>query len=382
MNTLTCGFIGLGLIGGSIAKAIRDTVPNAYMIAYDTNMVSLQLAQDEHVIDDILPSIDSAFGSCDYIFLCAPVANNNENILVLKEYLSPQTILTDVGSVKTGIHKQIESLGLKNSFIGGHPMTGSERFGYSNSNAALLENAYYILTPSDTVSQDMLSEYRNLVESLGAIPLILSYEEHDYVTAAISHLPHVIAASLVNLVKDADSKDGIMKMIAAGGFKDITRIASSSPDMWQQICLTNTDNISRLLKDYIKSLTDLSVCLDSREKDALYDFFDNARNYRESFINASSGPIKAEYVFTVDIMDKPGSIAAIASLLALHDVSIKNIGINHNREFAEGALRIEFYDEKTIERAIAIMTEHGYKLHTKNEFNILEDIKQEIEIES
>lgn len=365
MSTLTFGFIGLGLIGGSIAKAIRSTVPNAHIIAYDTNVASLELAQNEHVIDRMCSEINNTFSVCDYIFLCAPVAHNDENLLVLKEYLSPHTILTDAGSVKTDIHRQVETLGLKNQFIGGHPMTGSERFGYPNSNAALLENAYYILTPSDTVPEDRLTEYRNLVESLGAIPLVLNYEEHDYVTAAISHLPHVIAASLVNLVKDTDSKEGVMKMVAAGGFKDITRIASSSPTMWQQICLTNTENISKLLKIYIKSLTDLSVCLDYRAEDALYDFFNTARDYRESFIDASSGPIKAEHVFTVDIADKPGAISAIASLLALHDVSIKNIGINHNREFAEGALRIEFYDKKTIEKAIEVMTEHGYRLHTK-----------------
>ncbi len=365
MNTLTYGFIGLGLIGGSIAKAIRNKFPDSHIIAYDLNAVSLQLAVKENIVDEISPSIDDSFGSCDYIFLCAPVAHNDDNLLILTKYLSSETILTDVGSVKTGIHRQIETLGLKNQFIGGHPMTGSERFGYPNSNAALLENAYYILTPSDTVPEDKLNEYRNLVESIGAIPLILSYEEHDYVTAAISHLPHVIAASLVNLVKEADSKEGVMKMVAAGGFKDITRIASSSPSMWQQICLTNTENISKLLKLYIKSLTDISVCLDYRAENALYDFFDTARNYRESFINTSSGPIKTEHVLTVDIADKPGAIAALASLLAMHDVSIKNIGINHNRELAEGALRIEFYDQNAIEQAIDIMNHHGYKIHTK-----------------
>lgn len=244
-------------------------------------------------------------------------------------------------------------------------MTGSERFGYSNSNAALLENAYYILTPSNTVPKEKLTAYHNLVETIGAIPLVLSYEEHDYVTAAISHLPHVIAASLVNLVKNADSKEGVMKMVAAGGFKDITRIASSSPAMWQQICLTNTENISKLLKTYIKSLNDIAVCLDYRAENALYDFFDAARNYRESFVNTSSGPIKTEHALTVDIADKPGAIAAIASLLAMHDVSIKNIGINHNRELAEGALRIEFYDENAIKQAADVMTSHGYPIHTK-----------------
>ncbi len=365
MNTLTCGFIGLGLIGGSIAKAVRAAVPDARLISYDTNPASLQLAYDEHIIDEPRRSIDDAFASCDYIFLCAPVSYNEANLLALKKYLSPRTILTDVGSVKTGIHRQAEALGLNDRFIGGHPMTGSERFGYANSNASLLENAYYILTPSESVPQEMLERYRSLVRSLGAIPLVLGYEEHDYVTAAISHLPHVIAASLVNLVRSSDTEKGIMKMIAAGGFKDITRIASSSPDMWQQICLSNTDNIVSLLKDYIRSLDDVLDSLDSRSADTLYRFFDSARSYRETLADISSGPLKAEYVFTADIEDKPGAIAAIASLLAAHDVSIKNIGINHNREFAEGALRIEFYDRDSIDRAIGIMSEQGYKLHTK-----------------
>lgn len=364
MSTLTCGFIGLGLIGGSIAKAVRIAFPDAHMIAYDINESSLILARNEGVIDIICPAIDDTFGSCDYLFLCAPVSHNNDNLLVLRKYLSPETILTDVGSVKTGIHRQIEELGLQDQFIGGHPMTGSERFGYQNSKASLLENAYYILTPSDSVPQNKLTAYRELVESISAIPLVLNYAEHDYVTAAISHLPHVIASSLVNLVKNCDSEEGIMKMIAAGGFKDITRIASSSPAMWQQICLTNTENISKLLKLYIQYLTKISDRIDQQASDSLYDFFDEARIYRESFIGATSGPIQVEYVFTVDIADKPGAIAAIASLLAMHDVSIKNIGINHNRELAEGALRIEFYDQNAIEQASSVMTEHGYKIHT------------------
>ena len=365
MNTLTCGFIGLGLIGGSIARAIRSAFPDARLIAYDIQEASLLLARKDRVIDEICPSINASFSSCDYIFLCAPVSHNDENLLTLKQYLSPRTTLTDVGSVKTGIHRQVEALGLKDFFIGGHPMAGSERFGYQNSRASLLENAYYILTPSDTVSGGKLHSFRTLVESIGAIPLILSYEEHDYVTAAISHLPHVIAASLVNHVRNSDSEAGIMKMIAAGGFKDITRIASSSPDMWQQICLTNTENVSKLLKEYIRYLTEISDCIERKSADALYEFFDSARQYRESFLNVSSGPIKTEHVLTMDIADKPGSIAAIASLLAGHDVSIKNIGINHNRELAEGALRIEFHDGAAIRKAIHILTGQGYKIHTK-----------------
>lgn len=365
MTEFNCGFIGLGLIGGSLAKAIHAKLSNVHLIAYDTNTSSLELACREGVIQEACLDIGAAFEACDYIFLCAPISHNDKNLLNLKKHLSSHSILTDVGSVKTGIHEHIAAMGLDNQFIGGHPMAGSERFGYANSKASLFENAYYILTPTETVAPEKVSAFRTLIQNIGAIPLVLPYDRHDYVTAAISHLPHVIAASLVNLVKNADSEEGIMKMIAAGGFKDITRIASSSPEMWQQICLTNTKNISFLLEQYIESLTAYKQFLDQKDADKLYSFFDTARAYRESFIDASSGPIKTEYVLTVDIADKPGAIAAIASLLAMHDISIKNIGINHNRELAEGALRIEFYEDSSYSGAVEVLKGHGYPIHMK-----------------
>ena len=136
--------------------------------------------------------------------------------------------------------------------------------------------------------------------------------------------------------------------------------------MWQQICLTNRENISALLKQYIGCLTEIRAQIDAGSADALYDFFDTARSYRESFITASSGPIKTEYVLTMDIADRPGSIADIASLLAADAVSIKNIGINHNRELAEGTLRIEFYGMDAVEKAAAILTAQGYTVHTRH----------------
>lgn len=365
MKQLTCGFIGLGLIGGSIARALREKLPDTRIIAFDINEDTLKLAKEEGIVDISTTSIDSSFSKCDYLFLCAPVQKNDENLDAVKKILSPDCLLTDVGSVKTDIHKTIKAAGLEHQFIGGHPMAGSERVGFVNSKAVLLENAYYILTPTDTVSSEKLEHYRELVQILGAIPLILSYEQHDYVTAAVSHLPHVIASSLVNLVRDSDSSDGIMKMIAAGGFKDITRIASSSAVMWQQICLTNTENISKLLADYIEALIDFKKEIDTRNDDALYELFDSARIYRESFINTSSGPIKRDFAITVDIADEPGALASIATILALNNISIKNMGIVHNREFEGGVLTIEFYEEDSIEKAKNILTPKGYNVRIK-----------------
>lgn len=290
---------------------------------------------------------------------------NDENLSAVKEILSPKTLLTDVGSVKSEIHTEIKKAGLEGQFIGGHPMAGSDRIGFINSKAVLLENAYYILTPTDSVPENKVTDYKNLVQQLGAIPLILEPAQHDYVTAAVSHLPHIIAASLVNLVRDKDSADGLMKMIAAGGFKDITRIASSSAAVWQQICLTNTENISTLLSSYIASLQGIQQELNAKSGDDLYELFDSARIYRDSFINTASGPLKSSYAITIDIADEPGEIAAVATILALKNISIKNIGIVHNREYEGGVLRIEFYQEEAIERSTKILCEKGYSLHNR-----------------
>lgn len=364
-NNFTCGFVGLGLIGGSIAKAIRDFYPDSQIFAYDVNQEALEAALMDGVINMALSSIGEEFSCCDYIFLCAPVSENDNNLAKIKKFISSTCLLTDVGSVKTDIHNHIEDAGLSSQFIGGHPMAGSERTGYINSKTLLLQNAYYILTPCEGISEKTVNDFKELIASLGAIPLILSYKEHDYVTAAISHLPHVVAASLVNLIRRADSPSGIMKLIAAGGFKDITRIASSSSVMWQQICLTNGENISSLLDDYIHSLIQVKKEIDQAGAKQLYQFFDQARIYRDSFIDASSGPIKKSYSIRIEIADEPGALAAIATILALHQISIKNIGITHNREQADGVLQVEFYEESSIKKAEEILTSKGYTIYHK-----------------
>ena len=365
MTPNTYGFIGLGLIGGSIAKAVRAALPYARIVAFDANADSLALAKKEQIADDIFSESDaeafSALGNCEFIFLCAPVSANDKNLELIIPYLSEGSLLTDVGSVKNTIHSVIDAFGLSHRFIGGHPMAGSEKSGYENADKKILENAYYILTPGQGVPQERVDALKDLVSNMRAIPLVLEAARHDYITAAISHLPHIIASSLVNLVHDED-ENGLMKMIAAGGFKDITRIASSSPVMWQSICLTNTDNIIQLLNDYIRSLEAIRGRLEEHNAGLLYDFFDNAKAYRDSFNNIGSGPIKKEYVLYVDLKDKVGAIAKTATVLADAHISIKNIGIMHNREVQDGALRIEFYDEPSMNLAVSTLTEEGYKI--------------------
>ena len=367
MKPFTCSFYGLGLIGGSIARALREARPDARILACDIQESALLQAKEEGIADETFLQLDASsapsFCAGDYIFLCAPVSHNNENLRFLKQYLHPDSILTDVGSVKAPIHELVEKEGLSGCFIGGHPMAGSERVGFANSRASLLENAYYILTPSDQVPREQVREFSELIRSLGAIPLVLDYRQHDYITAAVSHLPHVIASSLVNLVRDSDNADGLMKMIAAGGFKDITRIASSSPVMWQQICLKNRSNISRILDGYIASLERAKELVDAGNETGLYSLFETSRDYRDSMPNSSAGPIKKQFAFYCDIIDEAGGIATIATILASNNINIKNIGIIHNREFEEGALKIEFYDEASSVKAASLLQKYHYIIY-------------------
>lgn len=365
MNSKKIGFIGLGLIGGSIAKAIRRYYPDYKIIAFDHNKETLALATRESVIHVACTSIDNNFRGCSYIFLCAPAGYNTSYMEDLLPFLHPDLILTDVGSVKTPIHKEAEKLGLEDYFIGGHPMAGSEKSGFSNSRPLLIENAYFILTPSPGIPKEKVDSYTAFAKSLHSIPLVLDYQTHDQVTGTISHLPHIIAASLVNFVRDADTADELMKHLAAGGFKDITRIASSSPTMWQHICTQNKDNISRLLEDYIGTLSQAKKLIEQGQAHKIYDMFDHAGSYRDSMPNSSAGLIKKSFCIYCDILDESGAIATIATILASNAISMKNVGIVHNREFEEGVLRIEFYDESSCDRAVSLLKKHRYVIYER-----------------
>lgn len=363
MSDSTFGFIGLGLIGGSIARGLRRANKDITIMAYMRTRSKLEQAKADGTIDIILDGIDETLSACDVIFLCTPVEYNAVYLEKVRPFLKPGALITDIGSTKTDIHQAVERLGYEDVFVGGHPMAGSEKTGYESSTDHLLENAYYIITPTKKSTPEQIDRIRQVALGIGALPIVLDYHEHDFSVAAISHLPHLVASSLVNLVHDNDSKDEIMKRLAAGGFKDITRIASSSPVMWEQICMTNTVNISRLLQDYIDALGIVQKELQEHDSASLYAFFDGARAYRDSFIDAGSGPIKKDYSIRLDIPDEAGSIAAVSTLLALNNISIKNIGIVHNREAQEGVLRIEFYEEDSITKAIQLLNRRGYVTH-------------------
>ena len=359
------GFIGLGLIGGSIAKKIHTLYPDVTIIATAGHQETITEAYEEHLISNQNLCEIKDFYDCDYIFLCTPVKRNIEYLRSLKGNIKEGCIITDVGSVKTDIHEEVIALDMEDCFIGGHPMTGSEKTGLKNANEYLLENAYYILTPTSKTSPERLEEFRSLVTELGAVALVLDYHLHDYATAAISHLPHIIAYSLVNLVKKSDDANETMKTIAAGGFKDLTRIASSSPVMWQNICQSNSEQIVRLIDDYEVMLEKTKHDILTSNADALLTDFQSAKDYTDSITITNKGPIKEIYELYLDLLDEAGGIATVATILASNNLSIKNIGIIHNREFEDGVLRLEMYDRKSLDSAILLLRKHHYTIYER-----------------
>lgn len=282
MTFQTIGFIGLGLIGGSIAKKIKAIRPDTKIYASAHHKETIETAYHMGLTENNEPLPLSAFSDCDCIFLCAPIEKNIAYLRELKDIIKKDCYITDVGSTKTTIHEEVNALGLAKNFIGGHPMTGSEKTGILNADEKILKNSYYIITPASETPQTDIDDYKKFVLSLGSIPLVMDYKAHDYATAAVSHVPHMIAYTLVNLVQNIDDGQNTMKTIAAGGFKDLTRIASSSPEIWQNICSANRASVLSLIDSYTVLLNTLRGYIDADDRESLLAFFQSAKDYRDS----------------------------------------------------------------------------------------------------
>ncbi len=363
MRHLELGFIGFGLIGGSIARSLKKNGMDITVKVYTRRKnPQLEKGVKEGIIDELLYEIDHHFSTCDVIFLCAPVLKNAEFFPLLKPVISPSCILTDVGSVKGSICDAAREAGLGPRFIGGHPMAGSEKTGYENSTDTLLENAYYLLTPCEDNAPEDVATLRELAGHTGANCVIISAAEHDRITAAISHVPHIIAVSLVNMVRQNDNDEENMKAFAAGGFRDITRIASSSPAMWQDICIANEKSINHFLSCFEGQLRQFRQMISEGNITGISEEFQAAGDYRNSIPAKKSGVIARSYEIFINIDDRTGAIATVATILSVNGISIKNIGIIHNREFADGVLRLELYREEDAAAAETLLRHNRYDI--------------------
>lgn len=356
---MNIGIIGLGLIGGSLAKALKSKATNINIIAFDKDIKSLEDAKNDKNIDQYTTAINSSFENCDIVFLCTPVNISISYIKKISEIVNEDCLITDVSSSKGEIFNETNKI--KNiNFIGGHPMTGSEQSGYKSSKTTLFENAFYIVTPSENITEIKLNILKEIIQKIGAIYVELSAEEHDKCVAIISHMPHIIASCLVNFVKDQDNSDQILKTLSAGGFKDITRIASSSGELWHSIILSNREYVSNNLKLFIYELKKICDIIDDDEQIIkLIDYINDGKVYRNSFKNTAN--YLKLYNISVDVPDEPNVIGIIATILGENKINIKNIGINNNREENDYALTIAFHDEISMKNAGLILENINYK---------------------
>ncbi|MFT4413086.1 prephenate dehydrogenase [Fredinandcohnia humi] len=345
--------IGLGLIGGSIARAIKKEYPEVTILGYDRNTDTSLLAKTLQVIDEVVLTLQEYVHICDYIFISVPVKQTEEMILELGQYdLKKDVIVTDVGSTKQTIvliAKDVFS-GRGVTFIGGHPMAGSHKSGVVAAKDHLFENAFYIFTPLEHEDTN-IERLKTLLKGTKANFVIMTPDEHDRIAGVISHFPHIIAASLVHQADRYDKENDLVRPLAAGGFRDITRIASSNPSMWRDILLQNREVLLDLFDNWLEEMERIRTFVAFGNGDKIYDYFMNAKNFRDGLPTRTKGAIPSFYDLYVDVPDYPGVISEITGLLANERISITNIRIIETREEIFGVLRISFQNEDDREKA-------------------------------
>ncbi|MEJ9313514.1 prephenate dehydrogenase [Priestia megaterium] len=275
--------IGVGLIGGSLALAMKKH-RHVTVVGADINTNEVQVANQLGIVDYVAEDIKIEAAQADYIVLATPVEYTTAWIHDLSTWKLKETVIvTDVGSTKGEIMKAAEALNKKRiSFIGGHPMAGSHTSGAVNARADLFCSARYILTPFENEQKEKIDALMHLLEPTGAQFVPLDAATHDQITGVVSHLPHVIATSLVRQVKGYSAQNHLVTEMAAGGFRDITRIASSNPHMWRDILKQNRSMLLTLLDDWMKEMEQVKLLVEKGDGHELFDYFSDAKEFRDS----------------------------------------------------------------------------------------------------
>ena len=281
INKIT--IIGVGLIGGSLAKAIKENNLAKVVFGFGRDLNRLEEAQKANVIDQFSTNLKDAINNSDIVIIATPVGSFQEILSEIKPFLTSKIVISDVGSTKTNIASIVsQTLGdYSNYFIPAHPIAGKEKSGFEASEANLFNNRKVIITPLETSSPDSISLIQKMWEGTGADVDFMSPESHDELLGMTSHLPHMLAFSLVNYLI---SKNPSASIYAAGGFKDFSRIASGDAVMWRDICIQNKDQIISHIKGYQKTLNSLVDAIENENSDELDLLFTSAKKTRDSWV--------------------------------------------------------------------------------------------------
>ncbi|MFC4557381.1 prephenate dehydrogenase [Virgibacillus kekensis] len=359
----TVFIIGLGLIGGSLAKSIRET-GECHIVGFDTNQDTLEFARMNEIIHEIAIDIPQAAKRADLIILGTPIT---ETVRLIKELdqlpLNHDVIVTDVSSVKRPVLEAANTISNKHiKFIGGHPMAGSHKKGIKAAKGHLFENAIYVLTPAEQCDDKHVGILKNTLKETKSNFVLLHVTEHDEMTGVVSHFPHLVASALVHQAKKWQDTHPYIPKLAAGGFRDITRIASSNPDLWQDIFHHNREKMIQLIDDWITEMSQLKLFLRQENTFGLTSYLQQAKDYRDGLGVSKKGAIPSFYDIYVDIRDQPGAIAAVAGILAENEISVSNMQILEIREGITGVLRLSVPTKKEQDSSYQILSAKGYEL--------------------
>lgn len=353
----TAVVVGVGLIGGSVALGLRQRFLAKRVIGLDASMDVLREAEALGVVDEVRPSPGEWLREADLVVLAAPMRALVPLARDLAPFLNPAALVTDVGSVKGGIAAEMERLNVRH-FVAGHPMAGSERGGVTHARASLLENAVWVLTPTEQTPLTALSRVRTLVEHLGAAPVVMPPDAHDALVATISHLPYLTSLAMTHLV----ARDERLSLLAAGGFRDLTRVASGDPRMSRDMVVENKDALRGALQRFRRQLDRLEADLDEPEE--LLAAAQEGKRTRDSLPVVKRSLLPAKHDLVVAVPDKPNQIGAVTQALGAAGVNIKDIEVLAIREEG-GALRLGLETPEEVQRAAGILTGIGYEVRAR-----------------
>lgn len=360
---INIAIFGVGLIGGSLALCYKGK-PGYKVVGHSPNPDSVEKLLRRGVVDAATTSMKDAAAEADYIFLCVPVGMLKHYLQELMRLpLKEGCIITDVGSTKASI---VESAGAHIRegvyFIGGHPMAGSERSGVEAASSHLFENAFYVLSPVPGTPQVEVDRLAAFLKQTKAQIVQVDAREHDDIVGAISHLPHIIAVALVNQVRGYNETNPLYRNLAAGGFRDITRIASGEPTIWRDILVNNRKVLLQLLSDWNQGISRFIELLENSDGEGIAEQFRVAGEFRSQLPERRKGMITSLFDIYVDIPDHPGIIGQITTLLGNAKINLSNIQIIESREDVPGVLRLSFRNQEDADRAAELLS-NKYSVH-------------------
>lgn len=354
--------IGVGLIGGSLGMALCSRQLAKEVVGVGRNEDNLQAALQCGAVHRTAGDPRQAAAEAEIVVLAAHLRANRELLKEIAPYLAPGTVVTDVGSVKGDIVRFAGGVMREGTvFVGGHPMAGSERQGLTGADPYLFENAFYILTPLPDQPAWAVDKVRAMVRGIGAQVIELAPEEHDLAVAALSHLPHLVAYALVNSLAFLPAGERFLPL-AAGGFRDTTRIALSSPAMWRDIFLANREMVLFMLDAYKRELALLEETVRNASGDELETRLQSAKEVRESIPAKTKGYLPVLFEILVAIPDRPGAIAGVAKILARKGINIADIEIMRIREGEGGSVRLGFATGEEQEAAVLALRAAGIQV--------------------